>query len=205
MSLDAVHSLLAWFQQKGGYVHPSAEVRDGMSSSLLSDPARRLTHTEKDSGIGLYASSPIEADAVLISCPCDLAISSVVAKRALEEIHPEQSFEDWSARMLIAAYVGLHWVYADKKETQYVLHAHRFRRKGKHSFCCLCVADSSDALAHGPYIDSLPPPPITPLYYTEKELALLTGTNLLPGSQERKRQWQEESKRVQELDKGLTW
>ena len=33
MSLDAVHSFLAWFQQKGGYVHPSAKVRDGTSKS----------------------------------------------------------------------------------------------------------------------------------------------------------------------------
>lgn len=69
----------------------------------------------------------------------------------------------------------------------------------------MASAHPSNALAHGPYIDSLPPPPITPLYYTEKEQALLAGTNLLPGSQERKREWQEESKRVQELDEALNW
>lgn len=199
MSLDAVHSFLAWFQQKGGYVHPSAEVRDGTFPSLPQlMRAFQLTRAEKDSGIGLYASSPIDADAVLISCPCDLAVSSALAKRALKEIYPEKDFENWSARMLIAAYVGLHWVYADKKETQYVSRETQLQKT-------VDRADSSNALAHGPYIDSLPPPPITPLYYTEKEQALLTGTNLLPGSQGRKVEWQEESKRVQELDEGLTW
>lgn len=67
------------------------------------------------------------------------------------------------------------------------------------------AADRSDALAHGPYIDALPPPPTTPLYYSEQEQALLAGTNLLPGSRERKAEWAAESERVRELDAGLTW
>lgn len=50
MSLDAVHSMLAWFQQKGGYINPSAEVRDGESpaASLPSPTSSRrpLTHAK---------------------------------------------------------------------------------------------------------------------------------------------------------------
>lgn len=53
MSLAAVHSFLAWFQQKGGYVHPSAEVRDGMSSSLPFPPrGLLLTRQTRRAGSG---------------------------------------------------------------------------------------------------------------------------------------------------------
>lgn len=55
---------------------------------------------------------------MLISCPCALAVSSASARRALQKIYPEREFDGWSARMLIAAYVGLHWVYAERKESQ---------------------------------------------------------------------------------------
>lgn len=68
--------------------------------------------------MGLYACAPIEADATLIACPYELAISSASSRAALAELFPAHDFSAWSARQLIAAYVALHWVYAERGEEQ---------------------------------------------------------------------------------------
>lgn len=50
-------------------------------------------------------------------------------------------------------------------------------------------------LRHWPYVESLPAPEQlrTPLYFTDDELRLLEGTNLLGAAQDRRKQWEEES------------
>jgi len=69
--------------------------------------------------------------------------------------------------------------------------------------------NSSAALAHGPYVDSLPPASslLTPLQFTPPELEFLRGTNLAGAVEDRRREWQTESEVVRDVlgMDGLTW
>jgi hypothetical protein len=64
-------------------------------------------------------------------------------------------------------------------------------------------------LAHWPYIDALPPREslTTPLFFSDEELRLLTGTNLFPAVAQRRQEWQAESEAVRSVigEDGLTW
>ena len=66
-----------------------------------------------------------------------------------------------------------------------------------------------EELRHAVYLQSLPTDDElrTPLYYAEEEKELLRGTNLFGATEDRIREWKEESKVVRTTLKedGLTW
>ncbi|KAL1410964.1 hypothetical protein Q8F55_001907 [Vanrija albida] len=97
-------AFIEWFTAAGGYVSPSASLRD------------------EAHGLGLFAAAPIAADERLISTPFALAITPALATVAVERVTgvPASSLvfpdgaragEKWNERMLAAAYIGLHWVH----------------------------------------------------------------------------------------------
>lgn len=84
-------------------------------------PHSQLT-ADPSSGLGLYTEAPIAADERLISCPFSCAITPKLATEALEQLYDVSTCDfkingkDWDEKMLIAAYVCLHWVWADKEK-----------------------------------------------------------------------------------------
>lgn len=65
------------------------------------------------------------------------------------------------------------------------------------------------SLVHKTYLASLPPASnlSTPLYFTESELQLLSGSNLLGAVEDRRKEWSAESEVLRSILKedGLTW
>lgn len=65
------------------------------------------------------------------------------------------------------------------------------------------------SLVHKTYLASLPPASnlSTPLYFTESELQLLSGSNLLGAVEDRRKEWSAESAALRSVLKedGLTW
>jgi hypothetical protein len=58
-----------------------------------------------------------------VSCPFDVAITPALSTRAITAVTgvPSDQLvwrdgERWNARMLAAAYIGLHWVWDERKE-----------------------------------------------------------------------------------------
>ncbi|WOO80919.1 Ribosomal lysine N-methyltransferase set10 [Vanrija pseudolonga] len=170
---------IEWFTHAGGYISPSAELR------------------EETHGLGLFATKAIAPDARLISTPFKLAITPALASASIEAVTgvagasltwpegSEHAGEKWNERMLAAAYIGLHWVYADKG------------------------GEAPAALAHYPYIRALPPAAdlTTPLFFSAEERQLLAGTNLAGAVADREREWGTESAVLRAVLKedGLTW
>lgn len=81
-------------------------------------------------GSGAFATATIPSDARLVSCPFELAVTSQRAKDALCSLLGigEASLvwpvgtalegQKFNHRMLIGAYLGLHWVYLEDKGSQ---------------------------------------------------------------------------------------
>ncbi|WVQ85339.1 hypothetical protein IAT38_007504 [Cryptococcus sp. DSM 104549] len=173
--------LIEWLRANGGHFHPSAKLQ-----------------IDDVTGLSVFATEPIAADEKLVSCPFELAVTSELAAQAVcetaavdeeELVWPAGSSkagEAWSERMLIGAYLGLHWVYEDKPNSEW-----------------------PPALAHRTYLTSLPSTSdlTTPLYFTDSELRLLTGSNLLGAVEDRRKEWAAESEVVRSVLKtdGLTW
>lgn len=65
------------------------------------------------------------------------------------------------------------------------------------------------SLVHKTYLASLPPASnlSTPLYFTESELQLLSGSNLLGAVEDRRKEWSAESEVLRSIlnEDGLTW
>ncbi|WVQ71041.1 hypothetical protein IAR50_000566 [Cryptococcus sp. DSM 104548] len=173
--------LIEWLTANGGYFHPSAELRK-----------------DDTTGMSVFSNAPLGADEKYVSCPFDLAVTCELATKAICAVAKVQEKdlvwpagtvkegEEWSERMRICAYLGLHWVYEDKPNEEWPA-----------------------ALAHQKYLASLPLPEelTTPLYYDENELNLLQGTNLLGAVQDRKKEWSAESQALRTVlkEEGLTW
>lgn len=75
----------------------------------------------------MYATTEIEKDERLISCPFSLAITPALATSAITKVTGVGESDlimdvvggkPWNERMRVAAYVGLHWVHADKKDAE---------------------------------------------------------------------------------------
>lgn len=141
--LQSAQNMLTWLVQEGGYVHPSVVVRDGefpyhlsslpslgfpspclrLPGTLPQLPYSRELTTDSSSGLGIYTTTHISADERLISCPFSLAItpalatSAIVSVTGVAESDLVYNGKPWSERMLAAVYVGLHWIYSDKKDT----------------------------------------------------------------------------------------
>ncbi|WVW82084.1 hypothetical protein I302_104089 [Kwoniella bestiolae CBS 10118] len=183
--ITKANTFITWLRSKGGEFHQSAQ--------LQIDP---------ETGLSPISTSIIGPDERLVSCPFDLAITSELATQALCEITntteedlvwPAESSrqgENWNARMRIGGYLGLHWIYQDKKKVE----------EGS-SF--------PPALQHLPYLDALPPSSTltTPLYFSEGEVELLKGSTLYGGVKARKEEWKAECEVVRKVLKedGLTW
>ncbi|GMK54051.1 hypothetical protein CspeluHIS016_0106370 [Cutaneotrichosporon spelunceum] len=165
---DAAQRMLAWLAQEGGYVHPNVEVRD-----------------DEFSGLGLYTSAPIGEERI-ISCPFSVAITPALAAAAITEVCGVKdedlvhNGERWPERMLAAAYLGLHQLYAGK--------------------------DWPEALKHRPYVESLPLPS-TPHTWTDAERGLLRGTNLAGAVEKQEREWRAEADTLGTVlkEEGFTW
>ncbi|BEJ12274.1 hypothetical protein CspHIS471_0207340 [Cutaneotrichosporon sp. HIS471] len=166
--LEAAQQMLTWLVQEGGYVHPNTEVRDDASS-----------------GLGLYATADIGEER-LISCPFSVAITPTLAADAITKVCrvKDEDFvhegERWSERMLAAAYVGLHQLYAAK--------------------------EWPEVLKHRPYVETLPTPS-TPHTWTEAERGLLKGTNLVGAVEKQEREWRAEAETLRTVlkEEGFTW
>ncbi|OCF32850.1 cytoplasmic protein [Kwoniella heveanensis BCC8398] len=181
-ALSKPQELVEWLKANGGHFHTSAELK-----------------VDPQFGLSVFSTSPIKEDDVLVSCPFELAITAQLASEAVSEvkgIEEEQLVwpagtskegEKWNERMRIGAYLGLHWVHADVKSD----------------------APWPPALKHKIYLESLPSPPdlTTPMYFTDSELNLLQGSNLLGAVEYRKREWKAEQEAVWSVLKedGLTW
>ncbi|WWD17987.1 hypothetical protein CI109_102433 [Kwoniella shandongensis] len=180
-SIVKADALVSWLKANGGHFHPSAKLQ-----------------IDEITGLSAFSTGPIASDERLVSCPFELAVTSGLATQAVcetvaveeeELVWPAGSSkagEAWNERMRIGAYLGLHWVYQDKKDSQW-----------------------PPALAHLTYLDSLPNSSdlTTPLYFSDAELGLLSGSNLLGAVEDRKREWKAESEVVRSVLKqdGLTW
>lgn len=169
--LAEVNSLLAWLKAHGGFVHPATTVQDG------------------ETGLGVYATAPIAPNERLVSCPFDCAVTPGLARTAIkaiagQDVQLTHNNAPWDERMLIAAYVGLHWVYAESGEGW------------------------PAALQHREYVLALPDfdELTTPLYYTAAERALLEGTNLAGAVGDREEEWRAELASIRAvLGEGMTW
>ncbi|WVR05731.1 hypothetical protein IAU60_002756 [Kwoniella sp. DSM 27419] len=180
-NLSTPNALIAWLKDNGGHFHPSAELK-----------------VDRQTGLSVFSTASIGPDERLVSCPFDLAITAYSATQAIIELRStaeadlvwpagsSKAGERWNERMRIGAYLGLHWVYTDSQQPEW-----------------------PSALRHRTYLESLPKPAdlTTPLYFSEPELELLSGTNLLGAVEDRKREWKAESDVVRAVlgDEGLTW
>ncbi|KGB77599.1 cytoplasmic protein [Cryptococcus deuterogattii 99/473] len=173
--------LIDWIVSNGGYFHPSAKLR-----------------IDESTGLSVFADDTIHPEEKLVSCPFSLAVTSELATQAVCEITgieegqliwPKdlgKEDEPWNERMRIGAYLGLHWVYQERPDAEW-----------------------PRSLVHKTYLASLPSASNlpTPLYFTESELQLLSGSNLLGAVEDRRAEWSAESKALRTILKedGLTW
>ncbi|KAF8321649.1 SET domain-containing protein, partial [Clavulina sp. PMI_390] len=151
----------------------------------------------------VIATRAISADTCILSCPFDLAITKDLAFGAVKacvwdathmlETEVSKALPDridrLNERQIICAYIGLHWVCTD--------------------------GINNGHLKHRPYLDVLPDSSDlrTPLHFTPAELALLTGTNLLGATLDRRKEWEHEWREVRDIfvdavlswGEGLTW
>ncbi|KAK8865828.1 hypothetical protein IAR55_000976 [Kwoniella newhampshirensis] len=180
-AIDRAEALVTWLRSNGGHFLPSAKFQ-----------------IDEITGLSIFATEPLASDERLVSCPFELAVTSDVATQAVCEIvavdeeelvwpaGSSKAGQAWNERMRIGAYLGLHWVHQQKKETQW-----------------------PPALAHLTYLDSLPDPSdlTTPLYFTDPELRLLSGSNLFGAVEDRRREWKAEADTVRAVlkEQGLTW
>ncbi|WVQ97119.1 hypothetical protein IAU59_004229 [Kwoniella sp. CBS 9459] len=173
--------LIDSLKANGGHFHSSAELK-----------------VDPQYGLSVFSTGSIKADERLVSCPFELAITAQLASKAVAEVTgikeeelvwpvgSSREGESWNERMRIGAYLGLHWVHAEKWNASW-----------------------PSSLAHKIYLDSLPSSSdlSTPLYFTDPELELLNGSNLLGAVEDRKREWRAESDAVRTVlkEEGLTW
>lgn len=173
--------LIDWIVSNGGYFHPSAKLQ-----------------VDESTGLSVFADNTIKPEEKLVSCPFSLAVTSELATQAVCEIagvekgqliwpkgHAKEG-KPWNERMRIGAYLGFHWIYQERPETEW-----------------------PRSLVHKTYLASLPPASnlSTPLYFTESELQLLSGSNLLGAVEDRRKEWSAESAALRSVLKedGLTW
>ncbi|EIW66319.1 hypothetical protein TREMEDRAFT_35092 [Tremella mesenterica DSM 1558] len=138
-------------------------------------------------GLSIYTSTPLSPDERILSCPLSLTITPTLATRAIcaeyDIVESELIMRDgtpWSEKILLAVYLVLHW-----------------------------IKPYSPNLHHQIYVDALPPPETltSPLHFSDAELDLLEGTNLLGAVRDRKNELMEEAEIVREALKepGTTW
>ena len=88
---------------------------------------------DEGTGLSIYTTTSIPPDAHLISCPFTLAITPKIAVGAIVSLCPnvQDSVKEWNERMVIAVYLTLHWIWADKlgsPSSSYVSSLRLFRR-----------------------------------------------------------------------------
>lgn len=100
----------------GGRIHPPL---GSSAREYVTQQGPSLTADEESGGLGLFTDASIPADERLISCPfsCavtpDVAVSAISALYGVSEDDLVLDGKPWDERMLISAYIGLHWVWAE--------------------------------------------------------------------------------------------
>ena len=97
---------------------------------VIPSRGKRLIALDETTCYGVYATADISPDARLVSCPFDLAVTSERAREAVCSLlsipagdltwpaGSRHAGEEWNHRMLIGAYLGMHWVHTEDKGCQ---------------------------------------------------------------------------------------
>ncbi|KAH8830266.1 SET domain protein [Flagelloscypha sp. PMI_526] len=146
-------------------------------------------HEAKPPGIGLsvFASQFLPPETRIVSCSTSLVITKELAEKALFEILglADSAFQGWNERQFQVSYIALHSI----------------------------VQPRPKQLAHGPYLDILPPATNTSVYFNEDELSSFKGSNLYGATLDRCRDWEDEwkaccqtiSRSKKDWADGFTW
>ncbi|KAK4051819.1 hypothetical protein OIV83_002524 [Microbotryomycetes sp. JL201] len=128
-----------------------------------------MHQTDPVTGTSVYASSDIPALESVALCPNRLAITPALCRSKLERLPVELG--SWTDHELMAVYLAFHVVERDME----------------------AASDPAVALDHAAYVNLLPKEALmTPINFSDNELALLKGTNLYAATIERRDKWHHE-------------
>ena len=159
-----------------------------------------------DTGFSVKCTVHIPADTSVVTCPFDLAITLESVQDALQFYCKFSPGASLSERQRICTYISLHWIVADD-DTRYVNRVPAYYE---------AITDGTLLrLRHRPYLNILPKPEklVTPLYFSDEELDLFSGTNLHHATVSQRSTWKEEWANLRsilrdlksDLSEKLTW
>ncbi|PVF96460.1 SET domain-containing protein [Serendipita vermifera] len=157
---ECINTFRKWLKDNGAYIDPHVYFARG------------------EYGMSIYSHEDLEENSTVVSCPFDIMITPKTSKDSLRKLAEWKgvssgkidAVKDLDDGLAVCTYLVLH-----------------FKGDGSSS-----ISDSkaiSSILKHDAYIATLPTDLITPLYYNEKEVRLLLGTNLYQVVIDRRQEW----------------